>query len=103
MQAVDLEPSEWTAFLEGLSSIAADRERNAQDFTHFRQWLGRRAKSPTMIIDGANVAFHAQNWRPGHFAFDQIRKVVASMDESGLHDDVLVVSPAVAHASAVLL
>lgn len=96
MQAIDLGPPEWSAFLEGLSSIAADRERNAQDFKRFTQWLGRRAKPPTMVIDGANVAFHAQNWRPGHFAFDQIRKVVAHLEESGLHDEVLVVSPALA-------
>ncbi|KAK9822617.1 hypothetical protein WJX74_010626 [Apatococcus lobatus] len=91
LQAVDLGPSEWTAFLEGLTSIAADRERNAQDFQRFTQWLSKRAKAPTMVIDGANVAFHAQNWRPGHFAFDQIRKVVAFLDKSGFHDDLLVV------------
>ena len=91
MQAVDLEAAEWTAFLDDLTHIAAERERNSHDFNRFVESLGKRAK-PTMLIDGANVAFHAQNWRPGHFAFDQIRQVVAHLEAAGLGDEILVVS-----------
>ena len=93
MQAIDLQPPEWSAFLEGLSKIAAERERNPHAFQHFVDHLSARARLPGIIIDGANVAFYGQNWQHGHFAFGQIKWMVSHLEQTYSHEDILVVRP----------
>ncbi|GMH37364.1 hypothetical protein BSKO_05237 [Bryopsis sp. KO-2023] len=67
---IDLEEADWGKFLDGVKQIALDREKN-NAFSVYLNWLERNGPFD-IIVDGANVAMHGQNFEGAFFRFNQI-------------------------------
>lgn len=89
-QAMDLSEAEYQAFGSGIAALAAQRERKPRDFEAFQAFLERNGPYGC-IIDGANAALFGQNFEEGGFSFDQIKAVIAQLQEERPHLRPLVV------------
>lgn len=57
----------------------------------FAEWLQKQPEEFTYIVDGANVAYHKQNFEDGHFSYKQIDTVVNLLQQRG--EKILVLIP----------
>ena len=87
---MDLSEAEYQAFGSGIAALAAQRERKPRDFEAFQAFLERNGPYGC-IIDGANAALFGQNFEEGGFSFDQIKAVIAQLQEECPHLRPLVV------------
>lgn len=75
---IDLEKSDWGLFLEGVSKIASGKEKN-KNFEDYLSWITRHGPFD-IIVDGANVAMHGQNFQGAFFRFEQIETIVTFLE-----------------------
>jgi len=94
VQKLRLTDSEAAAVRAGLEGVArANGETQMKAMSHFEGWLAdkvkRDGKHPTYIVDGANVAYHRQNFENGKFSYRQIELVVDAILERVQQEKVL--------------
>ena len=75
---VALREREWGEFLEGIHSLAVQRENKKNSFENFVAWLKRHGPFEA-IVDGANVALYGQNYDEGYFRFAHIKQLVDTL------------------------
>ncbi|EFJ15811.1 hypothetical protein SELMODRAFT_117602 [Selaginella moellendorffii] len=78
MAAVDLNAEETNRFAENLAALACEKERDANSFKEFQEWMAEHGPFDA-IVDGANVALFNQNFSAGGFSFSQLNSVVTEL------------------------
>eukprot|EP00210_Caulerpa_lentillifera_P000006 g6.t1 len=80
LSATDLSEEDWNVFLEAFRKLATANEHKNKLFESFMDWHERHGPF-NIIIDGANVAFHKQNYHAGHFSFSQIESIINNIEQ----------------------
>lgn len=78
LASIDLGDSDWDAFQEGVRKLATSREKKSA-FSNFVNWLDRHGPFD-IIVDGANVAMHGQNFAGACFRFEQIDRLLRMLE-----------------------
>lgn len=80
LSATDLTEEDWNVFLEAFTKLAMKNEQKGKTFETFMNWYDRNGPF-NFIIDGANIAFHKQNYEAGKFSFSQIKAIVEFIEQ----------------------
>lgn len=75
---IDIGKSDWGVFLAGVGRMARDNEKG-NNFETYLSWINQHGPFD-IIVDGANVAMHGQNFQGAFFRFDQIEAIVTFLE-----------------------
>lgn len=75
---IDLEAADWDKFLQGVREMAVGKERNTL-FDDYLKWIDEHGPYD-IIVDGANVAMHGQNFQGSFFRFQQINSIMELLE-----------------------
>lgn len=81
LEAIDLADQDWNEFLAVFEKLAISRESSSDHFHSFMSWLDQHGPFD-IIVDGANVAFHKQNFEAGAFSFNQIGRMMQYLENT---------------------
>ena len=80
LKSIPIPQSEHVALTEETKQLATTTQFRADAFRVFEEWLQKRqAEGPIdVIVDGANLGHHGQNFKDGVFRFSYVKAVVST-------------------------
>jgi len=84
LRSFELSEADQVLFCDGVSKLC--NPRHAESFEEFKAWVADVASHQgpfEVVIDGANVGMHKQNFVNGGFSMVQVRNVVKHFEDAG--------------------